>query len=72
MKKLIDGNLETVTKPTRLPFETATTITMAAKSTVPVRDLCTIMLVNKDEELAEQADRERRAKNLIIHGKTDE
>ena len=35
----------------------------------PVRDLRTIILVNKNEELAEEADRKSRTNNIIIHGK---
>ena len=37
----------------------------------PVRDLRTIMLVNKNEELAEEADRKSRTNNIIIHGKSE-
>ena len=37
----------------------------------PVNDLRTIMLVNKNEELAEEAERKSRSNNIIIHGKSE-
>ena len=36
-----------------------------------VKNLRTIMLVTKNEESTEEADRKRRVKNLIIHGKNE-
>ena len=37
-----------------------------------VKDFRTIMLVNKNEEIAEEMDRISRAKNIITHGKCEE
>ena len=37
----------------------------------PVKDLRTIILVNKNEELAEEKDNKSRPKNVIVNGKCD-
>ena len=81
VEKLINDKLNNATSPDR-PKPTNETTTdinqihtyahaVGKQNPGPVNDLRTIMLVNKNEELAEEAERKSRSNNIIIHGKSE-
>ena len=57
--------------PNHIRSYAATVGNEANDASVTVKNFRTIMMATKNEELAEEADRKRRGKNLIMHGKEE-
>ena len=57
--------------PNQIRSYSATVGNGANEASVTVKNFRTIMMATKNEELAEEAERKRRGKNLIIHGKEE-
>ena len=68
VKSIIDERLSTSNTPSQQrSYATA----VGTNRTAKVSDLRSIMLANKNEEIEEEKDRQARAKNIIIHGKSE-
>ena len=68
VKSIIDERLSTSNTPNQQrSYATA----VGTNRTAKVSDLRSIMLANKNEEIEEEKDRQARAKNIIIHGKSE-
>ena len=80
VKKLIDDKFNDIPRHISVTDPTNNTTTnhlssyteaVGNQNGASVKSLRTIMLVTKNEELAEEAERKRRGKNLIMHGKNE-
>jgi hypothetical protein len=75
VNQLIENKLNNITEPANAEADPSTTRSYAnavgKNHGTVVKDFRTIMMVNKNEELAEETEKKKRSNNLIIHGKEE-